>query len=93
MAALIAAYLAMSVLAFVFYALDKSAARRGARRTPERTLHGLALLGGWPGAWLAQRVLRHKSAKASFQAVFWLTVVLNLLVLAALVGLRLAREP
>ena len=70
-------YLAASVFTFLAYALDKSAAQRGAWRTSERTLHLLALVGGWPGALLAQQVLRHKSAKAEFRAVFWATVVLN----------------
>lgn len=71
------AYLAMSVITFVAYALDKSAAQRNAWRTPESTLHLLALVGGWPGALAAQRLLRHKSAKASFQIVFIATVLLN----------------
>lgn len=67
--------LALSLLAFVVYALDKRAARiPGARRTPERTLHLLALAGGWPGALLAQRLLRHKNRKPAFQRMFWLTV-------------------
>lgn len=70
-------YLAMSAATFVAYALDKSAALRGAWRTPESTLHTLALAGGWPGALLAQQVLRHKSRKAAFRLVFWGTVVLN----------------
>ena len=67
----------MSVVAYATYARDKSAARRSARRTPERTLHLMALLGGWPGALLAQRRLRHKSRKPSFLVSFWLTVVVN----------------
>ena len=71
--------LALSLLAFVVYAFDKRAARTpGARRTPERTLHLIALAGGWPGALLAQRVLRHKNRKPAFQRVFWLTVVASL---------------
>jgi uncharacterized membrane protein YsdA (DUF1294 family)/cold shock CspA family protein len=70
-------YLVASVVTFVFYASDKSAAQRGAWRTPESTLHGLALIGGWPGAMIAQQTLRHKSAKEDFRFIFWLTVVSN----------------
>lgn len=77
-------YLGASVVAFVAYALDKSAAERGAWRTPENTLHGLALLGGWPGALLAQQWLRHKSSKQDFRRVFWATVMLNVATLAVL---------
>ena len=69
----------MSLLAFVAYAIDKSAAREGRRRTPESTLQLLALMGGWPGALLAQRHLRHKSAKPSFQLAFWIIVAINVL--------------
>lgn len=67
----------MSLATYAVYALDKSAARRKRRRVPERTLHLLALLGGWPGALLAQQHLRHKSGKTAFLLVFWLTVLLN----------------
>lgn len=71
------AYATLSLVAFVAYAMDKSAARRGAWRTQEGTLHTLSLAGGWPGALVAQQVLRHKSKKASFRAVFWVTVLVN----------------
>lgn len=70
-------YLFASVATFLIYARDKSAAREGRRRTPERTLHLLALAGGWPGALIAQKVLHHKSRKRSFQVVFWGTVFGN----------------
>ena len=70
-------YLIASAAAFIAYAFDKSAARGDRWRTPERTLHLLALAGGWPGALAAQRLLRHKSSKRAFQTVFWTTVVLN----------------
>lgn len=71
-------YVAASVITFLMYAIDKSAARRGAWRTPERTLHLLALAGGWPGELLAQQLLRHKTSKAGFRVVFWTTVILNI---------------
>lgn len=73
----LALYLGASVVAFLAYAFDKSAAQNGQWRTQESTLHLFALLGGWPGALAAQRLLRHKSAKTSFQVVFWITVGLN----------------
>jgi uncharacterized membrane protein YsdA (DUF1294 family) len=67
-------YLASSVVAFVVYAVDKSAAGGARRRVPESTLHLFAWIGGWPGALVAQQVLRHKTRKIAFQIVFWLTV-------------------
>jgi uncharacterized membrane protein YsdA (DUF1294 family)/cold shock CspA family protein len=70
-------YLIVSTATFGAYALDKSAAKRGAWRTSESTLHLLALVGGWPGALIAQNRLRHKSRKQSFRAVFWATVAIN----------------
>jgi uncharacterized membrane protein YsdA (DUF1294 family) len=71
------AYLAASVLAFAAYAVDKSAAIGGRWRTPEPTLHMLGLVGGWPGALLAQQLLRHKTSKQSFLLGYWATVLLN----------------
>jgi len=70
-------YMGASLVTYFMYFWDKSAARTGAWRTQEITLHLLSLLGGWPGALIAQQTLRHKSRKASFRAVFWLTVLVN----------------
>jgi len=72
-----ALYLVMSVAAVVAYAIDKSAAERGAWRTRETTLHFLSLIGGWPGALIARAMLRHKTRKPSFRVAFWATVILN----------------
>jgi uncharacterized membrane protein YsdA (DUF1294 family) len=70
-------YAAASVAAAIAYRLDKSAAERDAWRTSERTLHFIALMGGWPGALVAQEVFRHKSRKLSFRFAFWTTVAMN----------------
>lgn len=70
-------YFVLSTLTYGAYALDKSAAKNGAWRTQESTLHLFALAGGWPGALIAQQRLRHKSQKESFRFVFWVTVVVN----------------
>lgn len=71
-------YLATSLVSWLMYYLDKRAAGRDARRTPESNLHLMDLLGGWPGALIAQQQFRHKTIKRSFQITFWLTVVVNL---------------
>ena len=78
------AYAVMSTLTFFVYLTDKSAASRGAWRTSEGTLHVLAIACGWPGALLAQQLLRHKSVKADFRAVFWTTVIVNVAALVTL---------
>lgn len=70
-------YFSASAIAFCAYAIDKAAARNSRRRIRENTLHLLGLIGGWPGALLAQKMLHHKSRKNNFQAVFWTTVLLN----------------
>lgn len=72
-------YLVGSSLAFVAYGIDKAAAIGGVRRIPEACLHLLGLIGGWPGALVAQRVFRHKSGKVSFQVAFWIVAALNCL--------------
>ncbi len=72
-----AAYAVMSVLAFGLYWRDKRQARNDGQRTPEKILHGAELLGGWPGALVAQQVFRHKTRKVSYQGVFWLIVLVH----------------
>lgn len=68
---------AVSLLAVMITWLDKRRAEEKAWREPENMLHLLEFLGGWPGAFLAQRLFRHKTAKTSYQAVFWLIVLLH----------------
>ena len=75
-------YIGTSLLTFSVYAWDKAAAQNNRWRTPESHLHILALACGWPGALLAQQVLRHKSSKQPFRIVCWMTVLLNCTALA-----------
>jgi uncharacterized membrane protein YsdA (DUF1294 family)/cold shock CspA family protein len=81
---IIGLYAILSILAFLLYAKDKNAAEWGAWRTQESTLHTIALLGGWPGAAIAQSFLRHKSKKLSFRITYWITVCINSAVLYSL---------
>jgi uncharacterized membrane protein YsdA (DUF1294 family) len=84
-----AAYVAASLLAMTVYKYDKYKARKGQWRVSEGTLHLLSLIGGWPGALIAQQRYRHKTRKMEFRAVFWFTVTVNctLLVLLSLHGI------
>jgi uncharacterized membrane protein YsdA (DUF1294 family) len=66
---------AVSGLTYWVYAVDKRRAEEGLWRVSEANLHLLELLGGWPGAFLAQRRLRHKCSKGSYQFMFWLIVL------------------
>jgi len=68
-------YPVLSAIAFGLYGHDKSQARKQGPRTPEKLLHATELLGGWPGALVAQQVFRHKTRKVSYQTVFWLIVL------------------
>lgn len=77
-----AIYLCVSLISIAIYAFDKSASMNRRWRTSERTLHLLALLGGWPGAWIAQLLFRHKARKTSFLVAFVLCVLANVAFLA-----------
>jgi uncharacterized membrane protein YsdA (DUF1294 family)/cold shock CspA family protein len=67
----------ISLIAYLMYWLDKLRARHGEWRIAESTLHLVTLLGGWPGAFLAQRHFNHKTAKLRFNLLFWLIVTLH----------------
>lgn len=84
LALLLAWHAVFSLASLTAYALDKRRAARALPRTPERTLHTLDLLGGWPGGLLAMRLFKHKRRKAAFVRVFWLTVAGHLAVVSGL---------
>jgi uncharacterized membrane protein YsdA (DUF1294 family) len=75
-------YFTLSIITFCVYGIDKSAAKKARRRIPESRLHWLSLLGGWPGALLGQKVFRHKTIKARFRTIFWLTCLVNIILFA-----------
>ncbi|MCY2965362.1 MAG: cold shock and DUF1294 domain-containing protein [Planctomycetota bacterium] len=80
-----------SIVTFCAYGFDKSAARKGNWRTAETTLHLFGLVGGWPGALVAQKLFRHKTSKHSFQITYWITVIINCGVFAWLVSSESSR--
>lgn len=76
----------MAAITFAAYAVDKRAARSGARRIPERTLFALNLAGGFIGGWLGMWLLRHKTLHTSFKVVQTAATVLWLVAVALLVA-------
>jgi uncharacterized membrane protein YsdA (DUF1294 family)/cold shock CspA family protein len=70
-------FLMANLIAFLYYYMDKTAALKGAWRKSEDSLHLLSLIGGWSGAYIAQKLFRHKTKKASFQWVYKLTVLIH----------------
>lgn len=81
----------MSAVTYILYGVDKKAAKQGAWRVQESTLHIVSTLGGWCGALIAQQQLRHKTVKAEFRQIFWATVVINWILLIAVVTLNIPK--
>ena len=57
----------MSIIGCIFMAIDKSKAKRVAWRIPEKTLLGIAILGGGAGIWLGMQMFRHKTKHLQFK--------------------------
>ena len=74
----------MSVVALISYQRDKTFAKQGKYRVPERTLLLLAACFGGIGAFAAMRVFRHKTKHLRFQIIVPLSMVIQLAVLVAL---------
>ena len=78
-------YVILSLLTYIFYCKDKMAAITKHWRTPENTLHLLALLGGWPGAVVAQYHLLHKTKKQAFLTIFWFAIIIHITLFVILI--------
>lgn len=65
----------------LIYFHDKQSAIKGRWRIPERSLLTFALIGGTPSAYLAQKLLKHKTRKTSFKAYFWLILAFQIILL------------
>ncbi len=74
----IGSYLLLSFVVFIFYGIDKRNAIKGRWRVSEKILHLWAVVGGWPGALLGQKMFRHKTNKQSFIVMLWLSIIANI---------------
>ena len=71
-------YCLASLACFAGYGLDKRAAHHRRWRVSETILLLVGLVGGWPGAIIAQEVFRHKTQKVAFRKLFWMSVGINI---------------
>ena len=83
---LAAAFIALNLLAFVLFGIDKAKARVGAWRVAESTLLMLAFVGGTLGAYAGRAVFRHKTRKQPFNSNLFAIAVVQVLGLGALIG-------
>jgi uncharacterized membrane protein YsdA (DUF1294 family) len=66
-----------SVITFIVYGFDKAQARASGWRVPEIVLHGLALVGGFPGGWAGRSLFHHKTQKAFFAFVLVVSTLIH----------------
>ena len=71
-------YILINVAAFILYAVDKKRAVREEWRIPEKTLLGIAFLGGGLGAHIGMKYCHHKTQKNLFRILVPLTIFLHL---------------
>ena len=69
---------AMNVVTFFAYCIDKWKAKRSKWRISEATLLGMAVIGGSIGAWLGMRVWHHKTMHKKFQFGIPLIIVVQI---------------
>ena len=80
--------IAMNVVTFFMYGIDKWKAKRSKRRISEATLLGMAVIGGSIGAWLGMRVWHHKTMHKKFQFGIPLILIIQLAIVIWLYSRR-----
>ncbi len=70
------------------YLWDKRAAIKDKPRVAEKTLLVWSLLGGWPGALIAGKKIRHKTIKGSYRIKFVAASLLNIAVVSLVLWFR-----
>jgi len=67
----------VNIITFPLFYFDKRNAVRGGWRVSEKMLYIFVLIGGTPAVFLGQKILHHKTRKASFKIIFWMIVLLQ----------------
>ncbi|MFA5812901.1 MAG: DUF1294 domain-containing protein [Patescibacteria group bacterium] len=78
-------FVAINILAFFYYGIDKLKSQFGKRRISEKHLWLLALSGGSLGAIAAMEFFHHKTKKTSFQTIFLIIFFVQIAALTLLI--------
>lgn len=76
----------VNILTFLLMGKDKFASKSKMRRTPEATLLGLAVIGGFPGLFAGRKTFHHKTSKSSFITSMWVLFILQLIAVTYFLG-------
>ena len=76
-------YAIMTLVTFIMYGVDKSKAKKGRWRIPEKTLLLFAACFGGLGAFLGMRIFRHKTKHTSFKIIVPMCMLLQFIIIAA----------
>jgi uncharacterized membrane protein YsdA (DUF1294 family) len=76
-------YAIMTLVTFIMYGVDKSKAKKGRWRIPEKTLLLFAACFGGLGAFLGMRIFRHKTKHTSFKIIVPMCMILQFIIIAA----------
>lgn len=72
-------YLLFSAVSAIMHLVDKQRAVKNHPRIREKTLHSMELVGGWPGAILITRAIRHKTSKPRYMWTLYAIATLHVL--------------
>ena len=86
-------HIVLSIITLIAYRQDKRAAQSGQPRWPERSLHRLEWLGGWPGALVASRWFRHKTRKSRYRLNRSLIILIHVLIWLAILWTVFLQPP
>ena len=84
--------IAITLVTFGAFGLDKGMAKAGRARIPESVLLALTFAGGTVGALLGRYMFNHKTSKKSFRAKFWVVVVIQIIVIGAYYYFKFTRS-
>ena len=76
-------YAIMTAITFVLYGVDKSKAKKGRWRIPEKTLLLFAACCGGLGAFLGMKIFRHKTKHTSFKILVPVFMIIQFIAIAA----------